>query len=79
MNKVVVVSASWCGSCQSLKFQLDKANVDYSVVDAVTDEGMAFCQENGVRGLPTTFVYDGGGELLSKVVGNNSQEVLKWV
>ena len=65
-KEVVVVSASWCGNCGVLKDALTRSGIVYRVVDA--DENMEFCRENGVRSLPTSFIYE-DGELIKTVVG----------
>lgn len=71
-KKLVVVSAPWCQSCTLLKDQLTRNNITYSVKDV--DEEMEYCQENGVRSLPTSFIYD-GNEIVKVVVGNKYQEI----
>lgn len=67
-TKLIVVSAAWCKQCGILKEALTKAGVVYNVIDADTEDGMQFCRENSVRGLPTSFVYE-GGELVKTIVG----------
>ena len=57
-KKIVVVSASWCGSCRTLKDLLTRNEVIYHVIDCDSDVGMTFCREMGVRSLPTTFIYE---------------------
>ena len=75
MNKeVVVVSAAWCGNCGVLKDALTRSGIVYKVIDADSEEGMAFCRENGVRGLPTSFIYE-DGEIVKTVIGNKFQEI----
>lgn len=60
-KEIVVVSASWCVNCSVLKDMLTRAGIIYKVIDADGPEGMDFCRENGVRSLPTSFVYEDGG------------------
>lgn len=67
--KITVVSASWCNNCQVLKSNLTQANIIYHAVDADTEEGMEYCNQHGVRGLPTTIITDEAGEVVRKVVG----------
>jgi len=71
-KKLVVVSSSWCSQCKVLKDQLTRNNIPYFVKDADTD--FEFCQENGVRSLPTSFIYE-GDEIVKVVVGNKYQEI----
>ena len=67
--KITVVSSSWCVNCKLLKDSLTQANIIYHVVDSDTDQGMEYCTEHGVRGLPTTIITDEAGEVVCKVVG----------
>lgn len=67
-KKIVIVSASWCSSCVTLKDLLTRNNIVYHTVDADSDEGMEFCRENGVRSLPTAFVYE-DDEIVKTIVG----------
>ena len=60
-KEIIVVSAAWCAISSTLKNDLTRAGVIYKVVDADSPEGMDFCRENGVRSLPTSFVYEDGG------------------
>ena len=70
-KKVVVVSADWCKNCSVLKDTLTRAEIIYQVIDA--DENMDFCRENGIRSLPTAFIYE-DGELIKTIVGLNKVE-----
>ena len=75
MNKeVVVVSAAWCGNCGVLKDALTRSGIVYKVIDADSEEGMTFCQENNVRSLPTSFIYE-DGEIEKVLIGNKFQEI----
>lgn len=67
-KEIIVVSAAWCASCNTLKNDLTRAGVIYKVLDADTEEGMAFCRENNVRSLPTSFIYE-DGELKKTLIG----------
>lgn len=67
-KEIIVVSAQWCAQCSVLKNDLTRAGIIYKVIDADSPEGMAFCRENGVRSLPTSFVYE-DGELIKTIIG----------
>lgn len=69
MYKITVVSSSWCVNCKLLKSNLTQANIMYYAVDADTEEGMEYCTEHGVRGLPTTIITDEDGKVVRNVVG----------
>lgn len=74
MKKVIVVSASWCSQCGPYKKALEQAGIEYQSFDADNPDNEQFLMERGVRGLPTTLVYDGGVHI-STVVGNNVPKV----
>lgn len=81
MNKVVVVTASWCGPCKIYKPMLAEANseieakgFEVELVDA--DEQMDRCRTLlNVRGVPTTIIYKDGVET-ARLVGNQTKEAL---
>lgn len=68
-NKIVVVSAAWCSGCTSLKSTFDREQIPYTVIDADEEFGMEFCRTNGVRSLPTTFIYNEQNELIKTIIG----------
>lgn len=70
MKKVVVVSASWCSQCGPYKRALEQAGIEFQSLDADDPENAELLQTVGVRGLPTTLVFD-SGPLIGTVVGNN--------
>lgn len=67
-KELIVVSTAWCSQCSVLKNDLTRAGVIYKAIDADSPEGMDFCRENGVRSLPTSFVYE-DGELKKTLIG----------
>ena len=72
-KEIIVVSAAWCKNCSVLKDTLTRAGVIYKVIDADSPEGIDFCRENGVRSLPTSFVYE-DGELKKTLIGLKNKE-----
>lgn len=72
-KKLIVIGADWCNGCKALKTQLVAKNVEFDYVDA--DEQMEYCQVNGVRSLPTSFIYD-GDDVVKVVVGNKLGEII---
>lgn len=70
MNKVVVVSASWCSQCGPYKKALERAGIEFESLDADDSANEAYLLKMGVRGLPTTIVLD-GEVVVGTVVGNN--------
>lgn len=74
MKTVIVVSASWCSQCGPYKKALDQTGIKYETKDADAPENEAQLTLLGVRGLPTTIVFDGEIEV-GRVVGNNVPKV----
>ena len=72
-KKLIVVGASWCSGCSALKTQLVAKNIEFEYVDA--DEQMEYCQTNGVRSLPTSFIIE-DGEIVKTVIGNKVSEII---
>lgn len=70
MKQVMVVSAAWCSQCGPYKRALDQAGIGYETQDADDPENEELLKMLGVRGLPTTIVFDGEIEV-GRVVGNN--------
>jgi glutaredoxin len=73
MKKVVVVGSSWCNGCKALKTQLVAKNIEFEYVDA--DEQMEYCQVNGVRSLPTSFIIE-DNEIVKTIIGNKVNEII---
>lgn len=72
-KKLIVVGADWCSGCSALKTQLVARNIEFEYVDA--DEQMEYCQANGVRSLPTTFIIE-DGEIVKTILGNKVSEII---
>lgn len=66
--KRIIFSAAWCAQCTALKESLRTAQIDFDEVNVDTDEGAAVAQQNAVRGLPTTLIFQ-GEELIKTIVG----------
>lgn len=67
-NGLYIVSASWCQNCKVLKASLDRAGIEYQEIDADSEEGMQFTQENKVKSLPTSFLFK-DGEIIKTIIG----------
>lgn len=74
MNKIYVVSASWCSQCGPYKQALEKAGIEFESVDADDESNEMFLHEMNVRGLPTTIIFRGEVHV-GNVVGNNVPKV----
>lgn len=73
-KKLIVVGADWCSGCSALKTQLVAKNIEFEYVDA--DEQMEYCQANGVRSLPTSFIIE-DDEIVKTVIGNKVNEIVE--
>lgn len=83
MNKIVVLSASWCGPCKMLKpiieeVQPDFEAVEVKLVDVDSPEGQAMCREHNVRGVPTCIAFDGDTVVKTKVGSMTKPEVVDF-
>lgn len=78
MKKVVVVSASWCSQCGPYKRALEQAGIEYENLDADAPENEKLLSQLGVRGLPTTIVFDGEIEL-GRTTGKNITMLLEYL
>ncbi|MGL5013025.1 MAG: thioredoxin family protein [Bacteroidales bacterium] len=72
-KKLIVVGAAWCGSCSALKTQLVAKSVEFECIDA--DEQMEYCQANGVKSLPTSFIIE-DNEIVKTILGNKASEII---
>ena len=61
---IKLYSASYCPNCPAAKRKLDKAHLDYTIVDVETPEGRQEAKDNGVRGLPTVIAISPSNEVL---------------
>lgn len=73
--KIVVFSGQKCPSCKQLKDALDIAGIEYELKEVL--ECLEEVKELGIRGIPTTVVYDSIGDVIGKVVGNKLNEILE--
>lgn len=67
--KRIVVSAEWCKNCPVVKANLDATGLEYSTVDADTEEGIDTVKQYGIRGLPTVLLLDDNGTEIRRLVG----------
>lgn len=73
--KITIISAAWCKNSRILKDSLTQAGIIYHSVDAESEEGMNYCQQHNIRGLPTTIITDEDGVIVRNVVGLQSVSV----
>ena len=82
MNKVIKLSATWCGPCKQYAPIFNEAvdglpdTWESLAVDIDTDEGRELMIANGIRSVPTTIFMEVGKEPLI-IAGVMSSEQLE--
>ena len=74
-----LVSASWCGPCQTLKRTISQSGLAVEIIDIDIDP--AFAKEHSIRSIPTLVVIKGdeveyvrGVENILKELANNNND-----
>jgi thioredoxin-like negative regulator of GroEL len=80
MNKLIYVSAAWCGPCKTfgpIMSKVAESGVPVQKMDADTDSSAVM--KYGVRNVPTVLKVDAGGNMIDKFVGVKSiQQVIDF-
>lgn len=58
MNLIIVGNEKGCTLCKAAYTALDRENINYTKVDAFSDEGRMKLQEKGIRTIPAFFDND---------------------
>lgn len=67
INKIIKISANWCGPCNVLKKEL--ATFDYvPIIEKDAEEDEEFCKEYNIKNIPTLLFFD-NDNLIDKHVG----------
>jgi len=70
--------ADWCGPCKVLTINLDRAGIEYTPVNADTEEDL--CISYNVRSLPTFIAIDEEKREIARFTGVKSPEGIKqWI
>ena len=75
MNKLIYISAEWCGPCKQLTpviQQVAAAGIPVQKLDA--DKDQQFIQKYAVRSVPTIIKVDASGREIAKRVGAGSKQ-----
>jgi|TARA_B110000091_G_C13800245_1_gene469879 thioredoxin 1 len=80
MNKLIYISATWCGPCRTFSPIMSKvaeSGVPVQKMDA--DEDKEAVIKYGVRNIPTVLKVDAEGNMISKFVGvKTAQQVIDF-
>ena len=55
-NRIVMLTADWCGYCRKQQSDFEHANVRYRTIDFDTAEGKRTAHALGVRSVPATVI-----------------------
>ena len=78
MNKLIYISASWCGPCKTfgpVMDQIAQSGIPVQKLDADKDQDAVM--KYGVRSVPTVIKVDASEVILGKFVGVKSLEEIK--
>ncbi len=80
MNKLVYISATWCGPCKTFGPTMEKvAGTGIPVRKVDADQNKQVLSEYQVRSVPAVIKVDLSGKMLDKFVGVRSmQEVVDF-
>lgn len=80
MNKLIYISATWCGPCRTFSPIMSKvaeSGVPVQKMDADDDKEAVI--KYGVRNIPTVLKVDAEGNMISKFVGvKTAQQVIDF-
>jgi len=74
---LTMFTTTWCGYCQRLKSQLDRAGIEYAVVDIENEpEGAELVEHaNGGNQTVPTLLFDDGSTLTNPSVAQVQQRL----
>ena len=77
--KVILYSAQWCSSCQTVKQALNSIctnDLEIQVIDIDT-LGMQALSKVGIKGIPSLILYDNQGNELKRKTGALTKKQLQ--
>tara|TARA_R100001377_G_scaffold60209_1_gene36432 strand:+ start:332 stop:583 length:252 start_codon:yes stop_codon:yes gene_type:complete len=80
MNKLIYVSATWCGPCRQFSPTMDKvASSGIPVQKMDADDDQKSLIQYGIRSVPTVIKVNAIGEEISRISGARSeQEIVEF-
>lgn len=78
---LLVFGASWCVFCQQLKNDLSSLNnIDNKIICIIdTDSNKKLAKKFKVKTLPSSFLLDSDGNIVSNIAGYNFDTYNKWL
>ena len=80
MNKLIYVSATWCGPCRQFGPTMDRvASSGIPVQKMDADDDQKSLIQYGIRSVPTVIKVNAIGEEISRILGAKSeQEIVEF-
>lgn len=71
-DELMVVTASWCNPCKQLKAYLKSNKPDIKIIYVDFDKDKDTVNGLKVSKIPTSFIFDDSGKIISKKTGYDS-------
>ena len=77
--KVILYSAQWCSSCQTVKQALNPINTEDLEIEVLDIDtlGMQALSKVGIKGIPTLILYDNQGNEIKRKSGALTKKQLE--
>ncbi len=77
MNKLIYVSAPWCGPCKQFGPVMNRVSETIPVQKVDADADTEIVTKYGIRNIPTVLKVNTNGDLLGKFVGVKTEQQVK--
>jgi thioredoxin-like negative regulator of GroEL len=77
MNKLIYVSAPWCGPCKQFGPVMNRVSETIPVQKVDADTDTEIVAKYGIRNIPTVLKVNANGDLLDKFVGVKTEQQVK--
>ena len=77
MNKLIYISAAWCGPCKQFGPVMNRVAETIPVQKVDADADTEIVTKYGIRNIPTVLKVNTNGELISKFVGVKTEQQVK--
>jgi len=77
MNKLIYVSAPWCGPCKQFGPVMNRVSETIPVQKVDADADTEIVAKYGIRNIPTVLKVNANGDLLDKFVGVKTEQQVK--